>query len=100
MLLIFEVFMIINLSIPLIYYSAAITCSLNGIEVDENRWLAQPAPVFPVEILRALWSRPEERGHVSCVIYRLLRELEEPISATELSRLTNLATRYFCGKEI
>ncbi|PPR91492.1 hypothetical protein GOBAR_AA29192 [Gossypium barbadense] len=68
--------------------------NLNGIEVDENRWLAQPAPVFPVEILRALWSRPEERRHVNCMIYRLLRELEEPISATELSRLTNLATRY------
>ncbi|XP_052876520.1 uncharacterized protein LOC108462663 isoform X3 [Gossypium arboreum] len=67
--------------------------NLNGIEADENRWLAQPAPVFPVEILRALWSRPEERRHVNCVIYRLLRELEEPISATELSRLTNLATR-------
>ncbi|KHG20883.1 Polyadenylate-binding 1-A [Gossypium arboreum] len=74
--------------------------NLNGIEADENRWLAQPAPVFPVEILRALWSRPEERRHVNCVIYRLLRELEEPISATELSRLTNLATRYYYGKEI
>ncbi|KAA3480863.1 Polyadenylate-binding 1-A [Gossypium australe] len=74
--------------------------NLNGIEVDENRWLAQPAPIFPVEILRALWSRPEERRHVNCVIYRLLRELEEPISATELSRLTNLATRYYYGKEI
>ncbi|KAE8660074.1 hypothetical protein F3Y22_tig00116958pilonHSYRG00030 [Hibiscus syriacus] len=72
--------------------------SLNGLEVDENRWLALPAPVFPPVILRALWCRPEERQHVNAVIYKLLREVEKPISTTELSQSTNLATRY-CGKE-
>ncbi|GMI69859.1 hypothetical protein HRI_000655200 [Hibiscus trionum] len=60
--------------------------SLNGIEVDENRWLAQPAPVFPLAILRALWCRPEERRHVNAVIYKLLGEVEKPISTTESSQ--------------
>ncbi|KAK8661564.1 hypothetical protein V6N13_091163 [Hibiscus sabdariffa] len=72
--------------------------SLNGIEVDGDRWLVQPAPVFPPAILRALWRQPEERRHVNAVIYKLLREVEKPISTTELSQSTNLATRYH-GKE-
>ncbi|KAK9020207.1 hypothetical protein V6N11_054697 [Hibiscus sabdariffa] len=70
--------------------------SLNGIEVDGDRWLVQPAPVFPLAILRALWRRPEERRHVNAVIYKLLREVEKPISTTESSQSTNLATRYHC----
>ncbi|XWS08771.1 hypothetical protein CRYUN_Cryun40dG0029500 [Craigia yunnanensis] len=72
--------------------------SLNGIEVDENRWLAQPAPVFPLGVLRALWSRPEERQHVNAVICNLSRKLEKPISTTDLSQLTDLAAKYY-GKK-
>ncbi|XVE81875.1 hypothetical protein DITRI_Ditri15bG0101100 [Diplodiscus trichospermus] len=72
--------------------------SLNGIEDNGKRWLAQPSPVFPIEILRALWSRPEERRHVNAVICNLLRKLEKPISTTDLSQLTDLASKYY-GKE-
>ncbi|XP_039014328.1 uncharacterized protein LOC120144261 [Hibiscus syriacus] len=56
--------------------------SLNGLEVDENWWVALPAPVFPPVILRALWCRPEGRQHVNAVIYKLSREVEKPISTT------------------
>ncbi|KAE8735972.1 Detected protein of unknown function [Hibiscus syriacus] len=62
--------------------SASITSSLNGLEVDENWWVALPAPVFPPVILRALWCRPEGRQHVNAVIYKLSREVEKPISTT------------------
>ncbi|XVF28577.1 hypothetical protein REPUB_Repub15cG0042000 [Reevesia pubescens] len=68
---------------------------LNGIEVDKKRWLVQPAPIFPPEVLKALWSRPEERRHVNAVIYNLLRKLEKPIPTTDLSQLTDLAAKYY-----
>ncbi|KAM4127382.1 hypothetical protein ACJW30_02G085900 [Castanea mollissima] len=42
--------------------------SLNGMEVDGHRLIARPAPVFPPEILQALWSRPNERRHVLAVM--------------------------------
>ncbi|EOY06089.1 Uncharacterized protein TCM_020923 [Theobroma cacao] len=66
--------------------------------VNKNRWLVQPAPIFPPAILRALWSQPEERRHVKSVMCNLLRKLEKPIHTTELSQLTDLAAKYY-GKE-
>ncbi|OMO69016.1 Nucleotide-binding, alpha-beta plait [Corchorus capsularis] len=64
---------------------------LNGLEVNKSRWLAQPAPVFPPEVLCALWNRPEERRHVYSVMCNLLRQLGEPIITTEFS---DLVTKY------
>ncbi|XP_016647919.1 PREDICTED: uncharacterized protein LOC103324204 isoform X1 [Prunus mume] len=61
--------------------------SLNGMEVDGNRWLAQPAPVFPHEVLQVLWSRPDERIHVISVLRRLLQNTE--LISPEITFLAN-----------
>lgn len=79
---IFEVVIIINPSI--LYDSAAFTCSLNGKNVKGSRLLVQPAPVFPLAVLKALWSQPEERQRVKAVICNLSRNLDGPISKSDL----------------
>ncbi|VVA16114.1 PREDICTED: RNA-binding (RRM/RBD/RNP motifs) family [Prunus dulcis] len=61
--------------------------SLNGMEVDGNRWLARPAPVFPPEVLQVLWSRPDERIHVISVLRRLLQNTE--LISPEITFLAN-----------
>ncbi|KAL6292258.1 hypothetical protein ACE6H2_000400 [Prunus campanulata] len=61
--------------------------SLNGMEVDGNRWLACPAPVFPPEVLQVLWSRPDERIHVISVLRRLLQNTE--LISPEITFLAN-----------
>ncbi|PQQ17244.1 uncharacterized protein Pyn_34166 [Prunus yedoensis var. nudiflora] len=61
--------------------------SLNGMEVDGNRWLAHPAPVFPPEVLQVLWSRPDERIHVISVLRRLLQNTE--LISPEITFLAN-----------
>ncbi|GFY81705.1 hypothetical protein Acr_01g0015130 [Actinidia rufa] len=37
---------------------------LNGLKVDDSQWIAQPAPVFPAEVLHVLWSHPNERSGI------------------------------------
>lgn len=62
--------------------------SLNGLEVDGKQWVAQPAPVFPPEVLKLLLTRPEERNHVISVLSRLLQNLkDDPIKDSEISNL-------------
>ncbi|KAF3456753.1 hypothetical protein FNV43_RR01407 [Rhamnella rubrinervis] len=51
--------------------------SLNGLKVDGKKWIAQPAPVFPPEMLKLLWTQPEERKHVISVLRRLLQNLKD-----------------------
>ncbi|CAK7327276.1 unnamed protein product [Dovyalis caffra] len=61
--------------------------SLNGLEVDGCRWVAQPAPIFPPIILQALWNHPDERRHVITLMQYLLKKLEHPTDTAELSNL-------------
>lgn len=65
---------------------------LNGMEVDGHRWTAQPAPIFPPEVLQVLWSKPDERIHVKSVLRRLLQNIELPVE------ISNLATKYYGDK--
>ncbi|KAM5553201.1 hypothetical protein ABKV19_025429 [Rosa sericea] len=65
---------------------------LNGMEVDGDRLIAQPAPIFPPPILQVLWSKPDERIHVKSVFHRLLQNSELPVE------LSNLATKYHGDK--
>lgn len=68
--------------------------SLNGMVVDDHRWVAQPAPVFPPEVLQVLWSQPDERKHVIAAIRSLLLNLGGPIDMIEVNDLT---ARYYGG---
>ncbi|GLT42138.1 hypothetical protein SLA2020_161570 [Shorea laevis] len=49
--------------------------SLNGIEVDGNKWLVQPAPVFPPRVLHVLWSQQEGRTYAKSAIHSFLRKI-------------------------
>lgn len=74
-------------------YSDSVSyASLNGMVVDGHRWIAQPAPVFPPEVLQILWSRPDERKHVIAAIRSLLQNLRGPIDTIEV---TDLTARYY-----
>ncbi|XP_028103549.1 uncharacterized protein LOC114302679 isoform X4 [Camellia sinensis] len=42
---------------------------LNGLKVDDCRIIAQPALVFPPEVLRVLWSHPDERQRLETKIW-------------------------------
>lgn len=65
---------------------------LNGMEVASHRWIAQPAPIFPPEVLQVLWSKPDERIYVKSVLRRLLQDIELPVE------IRNLATKYYGDK--
>ncbi|KAF9673577.1 hypothetical protein SADUNF_Sadunf10G0038700 [Salix dunnii] len=70
--------------------------SLNGLDVDGSRWVAQPAPIFPPIILQALWNHPDERRHVITLMQHLLNKLGHPMDTSELK---NLAAR-ICGDNL
>ncbi|KAG6759223.1 hypothetical protein POTOM_035695 [Populus tomentosa] len=70
--------------------------SLNGLEADGSRWVAQPASIFPPIILQALWNHPDERRHVITSMQRFLKKLERP---TDTAELNNLAARV-CGDSL
>uniref|UniRef100_A0A2N9FDQ4 RRM domain-containing protein n=1 Tax=Fagus sylvatica TaxID=28930 RepID=A0A2N9FDQ4_FAGSY len=61
---------------------------LNGMEVDGHQLLAQPAPVFPPEILQALWSQPDERKYVIAAMCSLAKNVGDPIDMTHFLDLT------------
>ncbi|KAI8002510.1 hypothetical protein LOK49_LG08G00692 [Camellia lanceoleosa] len=42
---------------------------LNGLKVDDCQIIAQPALVFPPEVLRVLWSHPDERQRLETTIW-------------------------------
>lgn len=67
--------------------------SLNGMEVAGQRWVAQPAPVFPPEVIQALWGHPEERRQVIAAVYRLVQSIGDPIDMT----YTKLTDKYYGG---
>ncbi|KAJ7979838.1 RNA-binding (RRM/RBD/RNP motifs) family protein [Quillaja saponaria] len=51
---------------------------LNGLKVDGNQLVAQPAPVFPPEILRVLWTRPDERRNLISIRNSIVKILRCP----------------------
>ncbi|TQE08351.1 hypothetical protein C1H46_005979 [Malus baccata] len=63
--------------------------SLNGLRFEGHQLIAQPAPVFPPEVLQALWSQPDERIHVQSVLRRLIRDAELNVE------ITNIATKVY-----
>lgn len=70
---------------------------LNGRKEDGKQWVVQPAPVFPPEILRVLWSQPDEKRRLKDIMCSYLHELgEKPLSTAGLTDL--VAT--FCSDRI
>ncbi|GAV79397.1 RRM_6 domain-containing protein [Cephalotus follicularis] len=65
--------------------------SLNGLQLEDGQLLAQPAPVFPPEILKALWSKPDERRHVKAVILKLAKNTD----LEDTTELLDLVSKYY-----
>ncbi|KAM7278781.1 hypothetical protein ACFE04_005915 [Oxalis oulophora] len=59
--------------------------SINGLSVNDLRLHARPAPAFPPEIMKVLWSHPDERRHVLAVIQRLIRNLDGSCDSSKLT---------------
>ncbi|KAI8004619.1 hypothetical protein LOK49_LG08G00727 [Camellia lanceoleosa] len=57
---------------------------LNGLKVDDCRIIAQPALVFPPEVLRVLWSHPDERQRLETTIWM------KTLLYTRLKVMTNM----------
>jgi hypothetical protein len=67
--------------------------SLNGMEIGPERLLAAPAPIYPPEILRALWNHPEEKRHVKAVVRGLIQKFGE--SSMNMVSLANTADKLY-----
>ncbi|KAK2973878.1 hypothetical protein RJ640_013932 [Escallonia rubra] len=70
---------------------------LNGVVVDGNQLLAQPAPVFPPDVLQVLWNQTHGRMHVKAKVQSLLQQLEE--NAVQKAGLTELVAEFY-GDEL
>ncbi|KAG8373192.1 hypothetical protein BUALT_Bualt12G0145500 [Buddleja alternifolia] len=66
---------------------------LNGYEELGRRLQAAPAPVFPPEVLLALWHQPEERKHLKAIAASLLHKLGS--EGLDTSRLVSLEHALF-----
>ncbi|CAL5413605.1 unnamed protein product [Camellia sinensis] len=58
---------------------------LNGLQMDGSQWIAQPAPVFPADVLHVLWSHPDERRRLKTQIHRLSQKLYPEVGLTSLT---------------
>ncbi|KAL6526612.1 hypothetical protein OROGR_015702 [Orobanche gracilis] len=63
---------------------------LNGLEVKGVRLQAEPAPVYPPDVLLALWCQPEERKHLKGTMQVLLRKLGENKLTSDLASLQHI----------
>ncbi|XP_004247930.1 probable GPI-anchored adhesin-like protein PGA55 isoform X1 [Solanum lycopersicum] len=45
---------------------------LNGTEVDGQQLVAKPAPIYPPDVLKVLWSQPEGRKHLKTTFNSML----------------------------
>ncbi|XP_042062170.1 uncharacterized protein LOC121806255 isoform X1 [Salvia splendens] len=63
--------------------------SLNGCVVKGSPVHAEPAPVFPPEVLLALWHNPLERKHLKATAQALLLKLKSKLDTSELDFLEN-----------
>ncbi|KAL3634455.1 hypothetical protein CASFOL_021509 [Castilleja foliolosa] len=68
--------------------------SLNGFEVEGTRLQAESAPVFPSDMLIALWHQPEERKVLKATAHGLLRKIGE--NTFDTSKFASL--RSVCDK--
>ncbi|KAK3016859.1 hypothetical protein RJ639_005980, partial [Escallonia herrerae] len=66
---------------------------LNGVVVDGNQLLAQPAPVFPPDVLQVLWNQTHGRMHVKAKVQSLLQQLDE--NAVQKAGLTELVAEFY-----
>ncbi|KAL3329098.1 hypothetical protein AABB24_036281 [Solanum stoloniferum] len=48
---------------------------LNGIEVDGQQLVAKPAPIYPPDVLKVLWSQPEGRKHLKTTFNSMLQKV-------------------------
>ncbi|KAK4421782.1 hypothetical protein Salat_2128800 [Sesamum alatum] len=63
---------------------------LNGIEIEGRRLRAESAPVFPPDVLLALWDQPEERKRLKATLQDLLHKLGgNALDSSELVSLQN-----------
>ncbi|KAI8560864.1 hypothetical protein RHMOL_Rhmol04G0288800 [Rhododendron molle] len=67
---------------------------LNGLQVYNSQWIAQPAPVFPPEVLHVLWNHPDERRNLKTQIHRSLQKLVEYPTAHQVG-LASMANEYY-----
>ncbi|CAL5416491.1 unnamed protein product [Camellia sinensis] len=58
---------------------------LNGLQMDGSQWIAQPAPVFPADVLHVLWSHPDERRRLKTQIHRLSQKLYPEVGLTSMT---------------
>eukprot|EP00252_Welwitschia_mirabilis_P003839 TRINITY_DN13909_c0_g1_i1.p1 TRINITY_DN13909_c0_g1~~TRINITY_DN13909_c0_g1_i1.p1 ORF type:complete len:762 (-),score=160.27 TRINITY_DN13909_c0_g1_i1:174-2459(-) len=58
-------------------YMPNIISSLNGVIVDQSRWQAQSAPVFPPEAVQLLWRSWEGRAYLHRVTQHLIRVISQ-----------------------
>ncbi|KAL0433259.1 UNVERIFIED_CONTAM: hypothetical protein Slati_2660200 [Sesamum latifolium] len=65
---------------------------LNGFEVEGRRLRAEPAPVFPPDVLLVLWDQPEERKRLKATLQDLLHKLGG--NALDLSEVSSLQNAY------
>ncbi|XP_042060957.1 uncharacterized protein LOC121805227 [Salvia splendens] len=63
--------------------------SLNGCVVKGSPVHAEPAPVFPPEVLLALWHHPLQRKHLKATAQALLLKLKSTLDTSELDFLEN-----------
>lgn len=67
--------------------------SLNGVITDQCHWQAQPAPVFPPEMLQALWSSAEGKEYLLSVMQNLCRIISR--NCFESDDVDELAAQYY-----
>lgn len=58
---------------------------LNGTEVDGQQLVAKPAPIYPPDVLKVLWSQPEGRKHLKTTFNSMLLKVGgSTVGLTEL----------------
>lgn len=74
----------------------ALLVRLNGQQVMGHQLLAEPAPVFPPNVLRELYSRPDKRQRLKAIMLKVLEKLDN--SAVHKVRLTTKIAEKLYGE--
>ncbi|KAK4732587.1 hypothetical protein R3W88_025575 [Solanum pinnatisectum] len=64
---------------------------LNGIEVDGQQLVAKPAPIYPPDVLKVLWSQPEGRKHLKTTFNSMLLK----VGGGSIVGLTELVDKFY-----
>lgn len=67
---------------------------LNGIEVDGQQLVAKPAPVYPPDVLKVLWSQREGRKHLKTTFNSMLLKV-----GGSKAGLTELVGKFCAGEQ-